>query len=204
MAEAGLEEIVEKVQRAFDKTRAMTARFEQTVETKGFGGVEKHSGSMAMLKPAMMRWDYDKPEGRKLVVDGERLWFYDPAENVVYFDTLEGYLNPRSPALFLAGEARLDSLFEIDLAPPGKAGKLETIRLRLAPKEPAPGLKAMLLTLDAGTLDVIELLMVDHLGNRNRIRLEGVDRAPDLEKDDFRFEPPEGTPVRAISKAMAR
>lgn len=201
-ARAGDEQkIIENVQSSFDETRAMTASFTQTVETKGFGEVKKFHGVMSMLKPSMMRWDYDNPKGRRLVVDGERLWFYDPEENVVHYDELSGFLSPKSPALFLAGEEKLENLFEIYLVKTAGKKERDLIELKLVPKEPQPGLKAMLLTLDGDTYSVRELLMVDHLGAKNRITFTGVDRSVSLDKSMFTFDPPAGAPVRAIPGA---
>lgn len=199
-SEPGLAGIVEKAQRSFDEMKAMTASFSQTVESKGFGEVERLSGRMAMMKPAMMRWDYDNPPGRKLVVDGKRLWFYDPEENVVYFDDLTGFLNPKSPALFLAGEGALEELFVVEPVKK-KNDTADLIRLKLTPKKPQPGLKAMLLSLEKEDYTIVELLMVDHLGNRNRIQFSEIDKSPKLDRSFFRFEPPTGAPVRAMPKA---
>lgn len=193
------DELIDKAERAFKNMRTMTATFTQTVESKGFGEAQKYRGKMAMLKPNMMRWEYDKPLGRLLVVDGKRLWFYDPEDKTAYFDDLRAALSPNSPALFLAGEATLRELFKIDLVTPRKKDKLDLLRFRLTPKEPQPGVKAMLLVLDGSSFDVAELLIVDHIGNKNRLRFDNVARSADMDPSMFAFEPPEGVPVRALS-----
>ncbi len=193
------DELIDKAERAFENMRSMTATFTQTVESKGFGEAQKYRGKMAMLKPNMMLWEYDKPSGRRIVVDGKRLWFYDPDDKTAYFDDLRGALSPNSPALFLAGEATLRQLFKIDLVKPRKKDKLDLLRFRLTPKEPQPGVKAMALVLDGSSFDVVELLMVDHIGNKNRLRFDNVTRSANLDPSQFTFKPPEGVPVRALS-----
>ncbi|VAX17549.1 hypothetical protein MNBD_NITROSPINAE01-967 [hydrothermal vent metagenome] len=207
MAQAGNDDsndIIKKVEKSFINTKAMSASFTQKIESKGFDAVQTFTGRMTMLKPAMMKWEYDNPKGRIMVVDGKKLWFYDPKENVARYENLKGYLNPNSPALFLAGEATLGELFDIVLVKPSKKGKLEVVRLKLTPKEPQPGLKAMLLTLNNKSLEMVELLMVDYLGNRNRIIFDDVDRSARPAPEFFRFTPPAGVPVRSGTNPALR
>ncbi len=197
--------VIDKIEASFRNTRAMTASFTQVMESKGLGQViEKLSGKMYMVKPSKMRWEYANPKGRLMVVDGKRLWFYDPKENVTRYDDLAGLLSPDSPALFLAGDAALRDIFTVELVKPGKKDTLKTIKLRLTPKEPQPGLKAMALVLDSVSLDIVELLMVDHLGNRNRIKFYNIDRNADPDRKLFQFTPPEGSPVRAIGEPLGK
>jgi len=67
-------ELIEKAVKTFSQTRSMTATFTQTLKSKGFGETQRHSGKMAMKKPNRMRWEYEKPAGRLIVADGEKLW----------------------------------------------------------------------------------------------------------------------------------
>ncbi|MBI4665976.1 MAG: outer membrane lipoprotein carrier protein LolA [Nitrospinae bacterium] len=193
------ETVAERAQKAFDSIRSMKAGFKQVFENKGFGQSAQLRGTVYILKPARMLWVYDEPKGRILAADGESLWFYDPAENVAYHDEIKGLLSEKSPALFLAGEKTLSGLFTIDLVKLGKMDKLnDVVRLKLTPKSPHPGVKAMLLTLDASSFDIVELLMVDHLGNKNRISFFNEDQGFVPDESIFAFTPPEGAPVRSM------
>ncbi|MBI5815548.1 MAG: outer membrane lipoprotein carrier protein LolA [Nitrospinae bacterium] len=193
--------IIGKIQKSFDDTLGMTARFTQEFESKGFGKTSVHKGKMSMLKPARMLWKYDSPKGRILVADGEKLWFYDPEENVAYYEKIEGFLSEKSPALFLAGKQTMRELFETSVAPQGKMDKMnDVVRLKLVPKTPQPGVKAMLLTVDATSFDIVELLMVDYVGNKNRITFSKEDRSASPDPSIFTFTPPEGAPVKAMNK----
>lgn len=196
----GADEIIDKVEKAFGQMSAMTASFTQTVESKGFGETIKNHGKMAMLKPLKMRWEYDEPKGRLVVIDGERFWLYDPEDNLVRFEDLKGFLGPNSPALFLAGDGILRNLFKIDLVKPSKKVKMNTVSLRLVPKKPQPGVKAMLLTVESVSFKIVELLIVDHIGNKNRMRFSDVSVTARPEASLFKFTPPVGVPVRAMSQ----
>lgn len=201
---ADMEQLIGKVQSAFDQTRSMTATFTQETTNKGFGKTIVSNGVVTIVKPLKMRWDYIKPAGLLLVADGENLWYFDPDDNVAYFDSLSGYLHSRSPALFLAGDEPLLSIFNIELASAGKNGKLGVVSFKLTPKEPQPGIKAILLVVDNKTYEIREIVMVDYLGNKNRLIFTDVSRAVSPDPSIFKFEPPAGTHVRAMSKIPGR
>jgi outer membrane lipoprotein carrier protein len=196
-----LDEIVDKAQAAFDKMKSMKSDFVQVFESKGFGKTAEYRGSVFILKPSRMLWRYTEPKGRMLLSDGADLWLYDPEDNVAYHDQVKGFLHEKSPALFLAGEKTLRDIFTIDLVEPAKVDKLENVvRLKLTPKSPQPGVKGMLLTLDGTTYAIVELMMVDHLGNRNKIIFLNADRGVETDPSIFKFTPPQGTPVRPMQK----
>ena len=196
-----LDEIVDKAQASFDKTKSMKSDFVQVFESKGFGKTAEYRGTVFILKPSKMLWRYTEPKGRMLLSDGAELWLYDPEDNVAYHDQVKGFLHEKSPALFLAGEKTLRDLFTIDLVEPAKVDKLENAaRLKLTPKSPQPGVKGMLLTADGTTYAIVELMMVDHLGNRNKITFLNAERGVEIDPSIFRFVPPQGTPVRPMQK----
>ncbi|MBF0633589.1 MAG: outer membrane lipoprotein carrier protein LolA [Nitrospinae bacterium] len=200
-AAGSLDEIIDKTQAAFDKTKSMKSDFAQVFESKGFGKTAEYRGAVFILKPSRMLWRYTEPKGRMLVSDGADLWLYDPEDNVAYHDQIKGFLHEKSPALFLAGEKTLRDLFTIDLVEPVKMDKLEkVVKLKLTPKSPQPGVKGMLLTADAATYAIIELMMVDHLGNRNKITFLNAERGVEIDPSIFKFVPPQGTPVRPMQK----
>ncbi len=196
------EAMIADIQASFDKTKMMTANFTQETFNKGFGRKTISIGKLYLEKPAKMRWEYEQPAGLLMVIDGGKLWHYDPDDNTAYYDKLEGYLNNKSPALFLAGEEPLENLFNIDLVPAQKEDKLEDSisGFRLVPKTPQPGVKVMLMKVDRKSLDIVKLVIVDHLGNKNSIYFTDIDRPEKMDAGLFQFVPPEG----ALLKPMPR
>jgi len=195
------EDVPQKIQRAFDATIGMTARFTQVVESKGFGEKREASGTVTINKPARMRWEYDEPSPLLIVADGERLWYYDKAENIVYLEPLSGSLSARSPAMFLAGYRPLAEIFDVTLS---KASAEEgTWTLKLIPKEPWPGLKGALLKVDAKSFIIKEIMMVDHLGNRNTICFSDVDTKASPPQSMFQFTPPQGVKIQQAARMPA-
>ncbi|MDH5639119.1 MAG: outer membrane lipoprotein carrier protein LolA [Nitrospinota bacterium] len=192
------ENVPRKIQEAFDATAAMTARFTQVVKSKGFGEKREASGTVAIKKPGMMRWEYDEPSPLLIVADGEKLWYYDKSENIIYLEPMSGHLSSRSPAMFLAGDRPLAEIFDVTLS---KAQAEEGARsLKLIPKEPWPGLKGALLKVDAKSFTIKGIMMVDHLGNRNTISFSDVDTKASPPPSMFQFTPPQGVKIQQAAR----
>ena len=189
------------VQRVFDATAAMTARFTQVMESKGFGQKREASGTVTIKKPARMRWNYDDPAPLLIVADGEKLWYFDKTENIIYVEPLTGYLSARSPAMFLAGERPLAEIFDVTLSTARQEEGI--VSLKLIPKEPWPGLKGALLKVDEKSFIIKQIVMVDHLGNRNTITFSDVDTKASPPQSMFQFTPPQGVNIQQAAKAPA-
>ncbi|MDH4184941.1 MAG: outer membrane lipoprotein chaperone LolA [Nitrospinota bacterium] len=193
------EALVEKIEKAFSDTVAMKARFTQKVENKKFNDLRHASGTLAILKPSMMRWEYAEPSELLIVADGEKLWYYDKAANSVSSEPLQGYMGPRSPLLFLAGKEPLSKVFQVSVVDDGTGQP--TASLKLVPREPVNGLKGVLLKVETGSYIIREVIMVDFLGNRNSVSFSGVETAAALDKSMFKFTPPAGVDVQPAAKA---
>ena len=193
---------IEDVQKAFDSTRAMKASFSQTITSKGFGQDRAGEGVMWLQKPAKMRWEYSNPPGLVIVADGERLWYLDKEENSLYTEPLSGILNQSSPLMFLAGEAPLEETFRVSVIPGSANDRGDVLKLKLLPVDPQPGLKGILLKVDSKTYNIKEILMVDHLGNRNSISFSEVEISAFLDPAIFGFTPPEGVQIQPSIKGF--
>lgn len=180
----------------------MTARFTQRIESKGFGEVEKLHGTMSMKKPFMMRWNYEKPKGRTMVSDGDKIWFYDPEENIARFQTVSDVSGAGSPLLFISGEKKLSQIFHVDYIAPKEGEKADYMKLRLIPKIAGMGLKGMLLTFNRHPLSILEIKMVDYLGNKNVVLFNKVERGVALDDSSFSFSPPKGARTIEINEEV--
>jgi outer membrane lipoprotein carrier protein len=184
----------EDLEAALAGGETVTARFTQTLVSKGFGAAGTWTGTLSIKRPGKMRWDYDEPRGKTVVADGTWIWAYDPEQKTVYRQPEANQFSPRSPALFLAGLAPLGETFDIEPATRKNEGGAEETVFRLLPKRPQPGLKGMLVALDANGR-LARLTVVDHLGAKNRFAFTDV--AIDVALPDrlFDFTPPHGARV---------
>lgn len=97
----------EAVERFYNSAKTLEARFEQRYVTAGRERVE--TGVLALRKPGRMRWTYDN--GKLFVVDGKRVWFYQPAANRAEYSDLKDSEDVRAPLAFLLGRLDFRRLF---------------------------------------------------------------------------------------------
>jgi outer membrane lipoprotein carrier protein len=56
----------------------MSADFSQTIQTQNQVILQESHGHMVVLKPGKFRWDVEDPIRQLLVMNGEKVWVYDP------------------------------------------------------------------------------------------------------------------------------
>src|SRR5437764_1303269 len=81
-------EVMEKIQKFYEATKDLHARFEQAVQA-GIGGNKKAAGEMWLKKPGRMRWEYGKPEKKLMIADGQTLWVYEPEDEQAFKQDLK-------------------------------------------------------------------------------------------------------------------
>src|SRR5689334_7559331 len=91
--EAG--ELVAAVQRYYDGSKDLHARFDQQLTTS-MGTKKKASGELWLKKPGRRRWDYQKPEKKLMVADGTTLWVYEPEDEQAFKQELRSSNLPES------------------------------------------------------------------------------------------------------------
>lgn len=93
------------VEERYNRPRTVQIQFEQTL--KGHGGApRREAGTLYLLRPGRMRWDYQRPKGKFFLVDGKNVYFYSPNIGRVEKSPLKESDDMRAPLAFLIG--RLD------------------------------------------------------------------------------------------------
>ncbi len=175
--------LVRKVQAVYERTRDLTATFQQTYTYAGFGRKQVSSGVLQVKKPGMMRWEYRKPALKTVVVKGSRLVQYEPGENQAYVDDHFDSSGMSAALAFLLGKGDLAKEFEVSL---GEKGALV-----LRPRVEDPRVDRIELVTDAdGQISVTRVL--DGAGNVNEIQLQDVRRNTGLPDSAFDLKLPEG------------
>jgi outer membrane lipoprotein carrier protein len=189
------DELLAHVQSRYDRTRHLQAAFRQETRLPGFDQAQVGEGRVWILKPGMMRWEYTKPERQTIIANGETLWIYLPQDRQVIRDRLDHSLSRRTPALFLAGQARLAELFTvIDAAgqDPSEAGGLQ---LELTPKAGDVPYTKVQLGIDAGTYLVRRVRLTDPLGHTTTMWFTDIDTEGPVDPALFQFQVPPGVDV---------
>jgi len=166
----------------------MRAQFEQRV-IRNDGAIENESsGEVWLQTPHFFRWAYGGDFPEQVIADGERIWIYDEVLEQVTVKSQQEF-NDDSPLVILTDIQRLDELFEVR-----EAGDIDgMVLLELRPINTDSEFDRMLVGLVQGQLQL--LAMEDAFGMRTEIRFTQVEKNPPLDKELFRFTPPEGVDV---------
>lgn len=179
---------VETLRNALAELDTLRADFEQTVLNSEFTVDEVSSGTFAIKRPGRFRWDYEEPEERLLVADGERMWIYEPEFEQATVQAMDATL-ATSPAMLLTGEADLEESFRIE--DEGVQGALHWVRL--TPRVQDSEFEQVRIGIGERTVELMELR--DNLGGVTRIEFDNIEFNPALPDSLFQFEPPPGTDV---------
>src|SRR6185436_7919915 len=105
----------------------------QTYRSGALGRTLVEKGELWLKRPGRMLWDYQSPEKKTFVADGQSFWFYVPADHQVVMRSQAGARG--LPALLLSGQGRLTDEFDPGLEAPPQPGRE---RLRLTPRAQDP------------------------------------------------------------------
>lgn len=181
--------VVDRVQDFYENTTDLTGQFHQRVEL-AIGQVEEAWGAFSLKRPGMMRWEYERPEQRLLVTDGSTLWAYTPADRQVIVQELKAAVTSL-PFDFLMGAGKLNEQFVLrEVADQG-----DSYRLVLRPRRPDALLREMEMEVDATTLYIRSLTLLDPYENRTVMFFSHLRVNNDLPADLFSFVPPSGVKI---------
>jgi outer membrane lipoprotein carrier protein len=186
--EAG--EIVAGLQRWLDGTRDLECRFTQRLVSGALGEAPEESGTLRIVRPGHMRWDYHEPEAKVALLEGDRTEVYLPADRQL----VRGRLGPDRGLLggILAGDRKVTELFEAAAVATGTGG---SVQLRLTPRAASEDLEAVVLTLRPPTLAIEAADVFDAAGSHLEYRFTGLRRNRGIRVEAFRFTPPRGTEI---------
>jgi outer membrane lipoprotein carrier protein len=187
------------VQAFYDQTTDISARFHQTYVHKLYNRTDKSQGSVIFKKPGKMRWDYDRPNGKVIVSNGQRLLVYEPGEQSEGGQVIEQKIGeaqlPQAMG-FLMGTGKLEQDFTFRLLDGKKQGYQSGYVLELRPTRPTPHYARILLYVERATALrglVRRLLIIDESGNRNRFDFSVIKFNGKVADSTFNWQPPAGT-----------
>jgi outer membrane lipoprotein carrier protein len=184
-----------RVEAALNGVRGLVARFTQTVESPGLPRPQVERGTVYILRPGRMRWEYDEPRGKLAVADGRRSWLYLPEERRALVAPLRSIEAGRGVPILMRGRIDLTGDFDVGWAPPSEDGERP---LMLTPRSPSAEYRFLILQPGPDHL-VRVLTAVDPLGARVTYRFSLLKQVEDLDEALFRFVPPEGVDVEDLA-----
>lgn len=98
--------VAQIVDRHYNQLHSLRAGF--TESYTGLGMARSESGTLLLLKPGRMRWDYSSPAGKVFLLDGKFAWFYTRGATQVQRTPAKQLDDLRSPLSFLLGHTALE------------------------------------------------------------------------------------------------
>jgi len=185
----GAQELAQRVDRHYNQLQSLKAGFTQTYE--GLGLKREESGTLLLLKPGRMKWEYSSPAGKVFVLDGEFGWFYSRGDSQVQRVRAKELDDLRSPLRFLLGHTQLEkelNSLTLATAPEGR------FTLSGQPRGLEERMTRLTLTVTAdGTITGIEMEETD--GAVTHFRFSGETPNVAMPPGTFHFSPPQGVPI---------
>ena len=109
-------ELAQRVDRHYDQLHSLKAGF--TESYAGLGVQRTENGTLLLLKPGRMKWDYSTPAGKIFLLNGKYAWFYTKGDAQVQRIPAKELDDLRSPLRFLLGHTELEKEMDsLTLAP---------------------------------------------------------------------------------------
>jgi outer membrane lipoprotein carrier protein len=182
-------QMAQRVDNHYNQLRSLKAGFSETYE--GLGMKRTESGTLFLLKPGRMRWDYSSPPGKLFLLDGKYAWSYTRGDAQVQRISAKKLDDLRSPLRFLLGHTRLEKEVDNLKLAPAPNGRFT---LSGQPKGQQNRIHRLTLTVTAdGTITGIEIEETD--GALTRFIFTNEQPNALVPAGAFRFTPPQGIPV---------
>jgi outer membrane lipoprotein carrier protein len=182
-------DLAQRVDRHYNQLHSLKAQF--TEDYAGLGRTRSESGTLLLLKPGRMRWDYSNPSGKIFLLDGKFGWFYtsgDPQVQRIDAKQLDDF---RSPLRFLLGHTQLEKEIDHLAAAPAANG---AFTLAGIPHGQEKRVQRLSITVTAeGVITAIDIQETDGADTRFTFTNEQTN-AP-IQPATFHFTPPTGVPV---------
>jgi outer membrane lipoprotein carrier protein len=182
-------DLAQRVDHHYNQLHSLKAQFTEYYE--GLGRTRSESGTLLLLKPGRMRWDYSHPSGKLFILDGKFGWFYtngDPQVQRIAAKQLDDF---RSPLRFLLGHTQLEKEIDHLTATPAANG---AFTLTGIPHGQEKRVQRLTLTVTAdGTITAIDIQETD--GADTRFTFTGEQPNAPVPPATFHFTPPAGVSV---------
>jgi outer membrane lipoprotein carrier protein len=182
-------ELAQRVDKHYNQLHSLKAQFTESYE--GLGRPRIESGTLLLLKPGRMRWDYSSPAGKLFLLDGKYAWFYSKGDPQVQRLAAKQLDDLRSPLRFLLGHTQLEKEVDHLALTPAANG---AFTLSGIPHGQEKRIQRLTLTTTAeGAITGIEIQETD--GNLTKFTFTGEQPDAEIPPSQFHFAVAPGVPV---------
>ena len=130
-ADQRTEQLLKQVERRYNSAITLTVHFSETYRGPG-RPARTETGTLYLLKPGKMRWEYTSPAGKLFVSDGKSVYLYLPSQHRAEKMSLKVSEDMRAPLAFLLGKLNFEKEFQTMQARPDAGGTLITAEPKTA------------------------------------------------------------------------
>jgi len=178
-----------RVDKHYNQLHSLKAGFTESYD--GLGISRSESGTLLLVKPGRMKWEYSSPTGKLFLIDGSFAWFYTPGDAQVQRQHAKQLDDMRSPLNFLLGRTRLEKELDNLTVAPAPHGEFS---LTGVPRGMEKRLSRVALVVTAdGAITAMEIDETDDAVTRFTFSDEELN--PEFPPGTFRFDPPAGVPI---------
>ncbi len=192
-----LETVIEKLQEFYNNVDDLQAGFLHRAPVALTETTLEERGIFYYKKPSRLRWEYDDPENKLMVVNPEVTWIYLPDDNRVYRQKTDEALSSRIVIRFLSGVGKLEEDFSISFAAPlrDEEGRY---RVELVPREYLGGVQKLTVMIDEKTFFIAGYAITDPYGTTSTYTFTDPVINQGLPDELFFQDPPEGARIEDL------
>lgn len=189
-----LNKIIDGLQAKYGSMTSMAADFRQHyVDQSGRSLIE--SGHVIIKRPNKMRWDYQQPEKKLFVSDGQKLYFYVPEDKQVTVTSVKEGTDPRTPFMFLLRRSNLRKDFESITQSNESPIFAGDVVLSMIPRRAPADFKKLTVEVNPQTNQIRRMTNVDAAGTTQTFTFDNIKENYAANETDFKFTVPSGVRV---------
>jgi outer membrane lipoprotein carrier protein len=190
------EQIAQNLQKSYNKITSLQASFTQETYSKLSSRKRQGNGSLILVKPGLMRWDYQTPDKQVFICDGEQLSMYFAKENQMFTSSAKQYLESDVMYSFFAGTADIVRDFDIEESVDSEQDIDDaTYPIKLVPKKTHPQIDEIIVWVDRSSYLLQRLKVTDKFGSITDLAFSSIVKNIKVDKTRFVFTPPKGTEI---------
>ncbi len=179
-----------EIQKKYKEIKTIKTTFQQTLDHKESGSVQKRTGTLFFQKPFLVRWETKEPNPELLLIGSKIVWNYLPDEEVAYKYTPDIVEGSRPLVQVITGQAQLNKDFSVK-----NMGKdAGYTKLHLYPNDPTPQMVEASIWVDKNNI-IRKASIIDFYGNSNTLHFTAVQTNVTFPKNTFSFKPPKDVDV---------
>jgi outer membrane lipoprotein carrier protein len=182
--------VTRAVEQRYNRLRTLQVQFEERV-SYGARVRREEKGTLYLLRPGKMRWEYAEPKGKLFVADGKVFYLYSPYSNQVQRLKPKDAADWRAPLAFLLG--RLD--FSKEFGPITIRPRAEVIELAAAPRSEREPFTEAVFHVAPDTFEIRRIVVTGQDGMVTEFVFRGERANPVLAAGLFQFEAPAGAEI---------